>query len=132
VKLELQREQRTGTEAPGSSILGSLMVDGLFECFTLEREGVEIPPGEYPIELTFSPHFQRELPLLDNVPGRTAIRIHPGNMPSDSEGCILVGQSHANGEVFQSRAAFDALIAKVRDSLSRKEPVSISVSESQS
>jgi hypothetical protein len=34
--------------------------------------------------------FGRKLPELLNVPDRTAIRIHRGNLVKDTEGCILI------------------------------------------
>lgn len=126
--LELQRDPRPQNQIPGSSVPGLLKVDGLFECFSLERKGVEIPTGDYSIELTYSPHFGRDLPLVDNVPGRSAIRIHPGNKPEDSEGCILVGSSRANdGMVEGSRIACDSLIAKIKAAIDSGDSVTISV-----
>ena len=38
-----------------------------------------------------SPRFGEVLPLIGNVVGRTGIRIHAGNYPRDTAGCILVG-----------------------------------------
>ena len=40
--------------------------------------------------LTMSPKFGVVLPLLENVPGRSGIRIHTGTKPEHSKGCILV------------------------------------------
>jgi hypothetical protein len=31
--------------------------------------------------------------LLENVPGRSGIEIHTGVFPSDTHGCIIVGES---------------------------------------
>lgn len=49
-----------------------------------------IPVGTYPVLVTFSPRFQRNLPLIGNVPGRSGIRIHGGTKPEHSTGCVLV------------------------------------------
>jgi hypothetical protein len=51
-----------------------------------------IPAGRYRIATTWSVRFQKKLPEIRNVPGFTGIRIHAGNGPEDTEGCILVGQ----------------------------------------
>ena len=55
------------------------------------------------------------MPLLRNVPGRSYIEIHFGNVPCCSDGCILVGemQDEETGEVFNSQKAFLALFAAI-------------------
>ncbi len=53
-----------------------------------------IPAGTYELKVTWSPAFKRWLPLLMAVPGRSGIRIHAGNTPHDTKGCILVGTGY--------------------------------------
>jgi uncharacterized protein DUF5675 len=129
----------TRNEPIGQAVFGKLSVDGLPECSTLERLAVQIPTGTYPIEMTESldltcdcgPNHSLShlLPLLDNVPGRFAIRIHAGNFPADSEGCILVGMSIMPdmSQLMFSRAALDALIQKIQLALDAGQDVSISI-----
>ena len=104
--------------------IGKLYVNDVFECYTLEdtvRDGLKvygetaIPYGVYLVALTMSPRFKRILPLVQNVPGFEGVRIHPGNKPEDTEGCILVGKSVGPNEdsILTSRVAFDALFAKL-------------------
>lgn len=50
-----------------------------------------IPTGRYEIRLSLSNRFKKILPELLRVPGFTGIRIHPGNLPGDTEGCLLPG-----------------------------------------
>lgn len=58
-----------------------------------------IPEGIYRCVYTFSPAFKRYLYLVEDVPGRSGIRIHSGNLAgnrkkgllSHSYGCILLG-----------------------------------------
>ena len=50
-----------------------------------------IPYGKYSVAISYSNRFKRLLPILLNVPGYLGIRIHPGNKPEDTEGCILPG-----------------------------------------
>ena len=105
------------------STIGDLLVDQTFECFTLEDPlrpekipgKTAIPAGTYEVAVTFSNRFGRPLPLLLNVPAFEGVRIHPGNTPHDTEGCILVGSTVGPAPNFigNSRAAFDALFPKI-------------------
>lgn len=109
------------------STIGELFMDGIPECFTLEDRvhagpkihgKTAIPEGTYSVIITPSVRFNRDLPLLQEVPGFEGIRIHSGNTSEDTEGCILVGQSHGKDWIGQSRAAFDVLFAKLRTATS--------------
>lgn len=128
MELDLQRDIKTDAVT-----LGSLSIDGAFECFTLEDpvrpEGVKIhgetaiPAGRYRVILTQSPRFGRVLPLLLEVPGFEGVRIHPGNDTGDTEGCILVGTGRTvgpaeAGSISHSRDAFSALFVKLEAALS--------------
>ena len=74
----------------GSAITGRLIIDGTFFCNTLERKGYQILPLCYHVAVTQSPKFNRLLPIVQNVPNRSGIRIHRGTKPEHSTGCILV------------------------------------------
>ncbi len=78
--------------AVGDCLFGSLSVNGLAECATLEDRADVIPAGRYEVQITFSQRFQQRLPILLDVPGRSGIRIHAGNYLADTSGCILVGR----------------------------------------
>ena len=77
--------------------MGTMSVDGAFQCYTLEpptQAGIDpiamkgaIPVGAYGVTITFSGHFQRDMPLVNDVPNFDEIRIHPGNVPANTEGC---------------------------------------------
>ena len=77
-------------EAKGNAITGRLVIDGRWFCNTLERKGVEIPALCYHVAVTMSPRFKRLLPIVQNVPQRSGIRIHRGSKPEHSSGCVLV------------------------------------------
>lgn len=116
--------------------LGSLYVNDVFECFTLEdtvRVGAKvfgktaIPAGVYGVDITYSPHFGRNLPLLVNVPNFEGVRIHPGNTDADTEGCILVGTTESADFIGNSRVAFEALFAKLDAAHTQHEPIVIEI-----
>lgn len=122
------------------STIGRLNVDGGFCCWTLEdtdrhlEDGgkkiygkTAIPTGVYQILITYSPKFKRDLPLLLNVPGFSGIRIHAGNKPEDTEGCILTGLTHGIDCVNHSRAAFMPLFDLIQSSISDGKSVFIDI-----
>jgi hypothetical protein len=51
-----------------------------------------IPALCYRVAVTLSPRFNKLLPILQGVPGRTGIRIHGGIKPEHSQGCILLNR----------------------------------------
>lgn len=116
-----------------TTTVGELHVDGVFQCYTLEdtvrnlRTAADkvygrtaIPAGTYKVTLTYSPHFARILPLVNDVPFFEGIRIHPGNTAADTDGCILVGTSKLGAigaptlMIGNSRVAFEELFAKLQ------------------
>lgn len=84
-----------------------------------------IPTGKYDVILTFSPRFKRVLPLLLKVPGYQYIRVHNGNRPDSTEGCLLVGENKAKGQVINSRATLEKLMSILLECEKRKEKVTI-------
>lgn len=74
-----------------------------------------IPKGTYKVEVTYSPKFKRYLPILLNTRGFTSIRIHSGNTPEDTLGCLLVGFNKEKGKVLNSRVTSDKLTALLRN-----------------
>lgn len=123
--------------------IGSLSIDGDFECWILEDTVREIPGkpvaawkvpaktaipyGTYVVDVTFSNRFQKPLPILLDVPGFSGIRIHPGNYPADTEGCLLPGCDRLAKSLGRSRKAFDALFIKIKDAKTRREKMSIRI-----
>lgn len=115
------------------STIGELFINGTFYCFTLEdvcrdlnRDGdlkdpgeakvhgqTAIPAGRYQVIINVSSRFKKRMPLLLAVPGYEGIRIHNGNYPKDTEGCILVGSTKAVDFVGNSRDTFDRLMIRL-------------------
>jgi len=78
---------------------GAIVINGETFC-TLERPWLNnkpfmscIPPGEYEVRWHKSPS-KGECWKLHGVPNRSEILIHVGNSVDDTEGCILVGETH--------------------------------------
>lgn len=104
--------------------IGELYADGNMVCYTIEdvvREK-KIPGqtaifrGRYKVTVTFSKRFQRDLPLINDVPQFEGVRIHPGNTAEDTEGCILPGMSVGpdGSSVLESRFAFNKLFEMIK------------------
>jgi len=124
MRLRLVREP---TE--GGATHGTLFVSGQFQCFTLEDPVREvagqpvknwkipgqtaIPAGTYKLGMSVSGRFKRLLPLLEDVPGFTGVRIHAGNTTGDTEGCVLVGNARVGRTLEHSRPALDALMSRL-------------------
>ena len=88
-----------------------------------------IPYGTYNITITYSPRFKKNLPLLNNVKGFDGIRIHSGNTPQDTEGCLLLGFNKVKGQVIDSRVTTDKLIAQIQQALNKGEKVTITITK---
>ena len=84
-----------------------------------------IPYGVYTVTLTMSPKFTRLLPLVENVPHFTGIRIHRGNTAGDSAGCILPGENKEKGRVINSTHWEMEIVKLLFDAAKRHEAVSL-------
>ena len=137
MKLRLERAPAVGCT------IGELTVDGAFECYVLEdqvreitgqpveqwkvRGDTAIPRGIYRVDITPSARFKRELPILVGVAGFEGVRIHPGNSSADTEGCLLPGRTRTDRTVTESKAAFNALYAKIRQALDDGDVVTVEI-----
>lgn len=106
------RTIRPADKSRGPGIFGNLKIDGNhFKCLTMEREGVEIPVGVYPITWVWSPHFDQIMPQII-VPERVMILQHWANWPDQLDGCQALGfsQDLHNDMLMQSKDAWKAYI----------------------
>lgn len=132
MRIEVRR-----TDFSPDSTIGDMLVNGIFQCYTLEDvvrpDGVKIygetaiPAGHYEVQLTMSPRFKRVLPLVLDVKNFVGVRIHPGNSARDTEGCILVGEAKANDWISRSQLAFGALFMRMKDAQERGDKITLDI-----
>lgn len=113
-------------------IIGRLHIERDKLCDTLEpsltrKAHPAIPAGRYKVVPHPSARFKGIRPLLENVPGRSAILIHEGNYPKDTQGCILVGQNSVKGMVTSSKATLAKLMPLIKDAWKKGEQVWITI-----
>ena len=110
MQMVVQRQQRGAL-----AISGEMFIGGTHACYTLENLLDAIPAGTYAVTLYDSPKFGRVMPLLNGVPGRSYIEIHPANFPQQLLGCIAVGllRDLQTEELLRSDDAFNALFLAI-------------------
>ena len=123
--------------------IDSIYVTGVFECFGLEDTdrhletgGIKIPGktaiprGKYQIIIDWSDRFKCLMLHVLDVPQFDGIRIHAGNTPENTDGCILVGKNVTydltgglNPVLAQSVMALKDLTLKIYDALLSGEKI---------
>ena len=87
-----------------------------------------IPEGRYPVKITWSVKFQRDMVAVEDVPGFTGIRIHSGNDADDTLGCVLVGKViDGPNRIHGGSEMMPKLFRLIQDALDRSEPVWLNV-----
>lgn len=84
-----------------------------------------IPYGRYTVIISYSNRFKTYLPLLSNVPGYLGIRIHSGNTPEHTHGCLLPGiWDKKTNTVKRSIKTFNSLFSLLKK-VEKKEKIEI-------
>lgn len=91
-----------------------LFLNNVKLCDTLDPN--ILSKGSYRLEITYSPKFKRELPLIYNYdyPASRGFRIHQGNFMKDTEGCILVGRRVSDGVLADSLKTLEYVITLIK------------------
>jgi hypothetical protein len=144
--MELQLKRETFTE---QSTIGTLSIEGKFECFVLEDRdrglsdtmplekiaGTKvygktcIPYGRYEVDWTMSARFKVMMPILLNVKGYSGIRIHKGNTEVDSLGCLLCGTRKKSNMITESTLATRNLYAKIESAKKQGQRIYITITK---
>ena len=142
--MELQLKREIFTDI---STIGTLTIDGKFECYILEDKdrGINntltleqimrvkvygktaIPYGRYEIDWTMSARFKKMMPILLNVIGWSGIRIHAGNSEIDSLGCLLCGTRKLSNRITESTIATNKLYAKIEAAKKQGQRIYITI-----
>jgi hypothetical protein len=120
-----------------SSIGDISIVDDDYRAFSVEdvarAAGVKIPketaipPGCYPVRMTWSPRHGSMQPQIMNVPMFSGVRFDVANYASEVEGCIGVGNGRGVNAVWDSKSAQAAICAKIQAALDRGELVWVEI-----
>lgn len=96
-----------------------------------------IPTGTYELKMTYSPKFATrawgkkysgKVIQIMNVKGFTGVRIHPGNTPEDSLGCIFPGKNLEKGKVLQSTDHYYKLLDNyILPAMKRNEKIELTI-----
>ncbi|UEG53862.1 DUF5675 family protein [Mucilaginibacter daejeonensis] len=124
-----------------TATFGKMYLNGQFYAYTCEdtvrdlkadgsgkvHSKTAIDYGKYEVILSYSNRFKKYLPLLLNVKWFAGIRIHGGNTPDNTEGCILVGE---NGDmktrIWNCASKVNNLVALLK-SIEKKEKMWIEI-----
>ena len=121
--------------------IGKLYVNGVYVCDTIEdydrmlddsmslqeilkkkvKGQTAIPTGTYKLSLKYASQAFKNatwaklyggiVPRVLNVKGYDGILIHPGNTPTDTLGCLLVGENKEKGKVINSQVTWKKLMS---------------------
>lgn len=125
--------------------IGNLYIDDVFYCNTLEDrdrgltqdmslESIKrikqfgttaIPTGTYEVDITYSPKFKRDLPIIRNVKGFDGIRIHSGNTAKDTLGCILLGKNTEVGKVTNSKTTCNQFFNIIKNEIEKNKKITL-------
>lgn len=118
------------------STISKLFINGMFFCHVLEdtsrndikiNNETSIPEGIYEVIINFSSRFQKQMPLLCNIPNFSGIRIHVGNQNSDTSGCLLVGRYLSHDFITDSKITFHKLFILMNNAISSGEKIEIEI-----
>lgn len=82
-----------------------------------------IPAGRYRVVLSMSRRFGKVTPEILGVPGFSGVRMHPGNVAADTEGCVLPGLTRGNDFIGQSVKAYERIYPIISEAIAAGQEV---------
>jgi hypothetical protein len=125
---------------------GNLYLNGKWFCHTIEdkvraKNGfwnkllkvyaqTAIPYGKYPVLVTWSNRFHRQLTGIFSVPDFEGIRIHNGTSELSSAGCIIVSYKNdgANHKLINDKLAMNDLTSII-ELAQKREKITITITD---
>lgn len=119
--------------------IGRFYVDGTYMCNTMEptRRDLSteakvpgktaIPEGTYLVDMSWSNKMRGCRPFIIGVPHFQGVMIHEGNIPSQTAGCILLGENTVRGMLKNSRHHVNKVCRMIEDAENRGEMVTLQV-----
>jgi hypothetical protein len=132
MEMYLNRYSFSAKSTQGILTVAQPIISPTFQTLELPKRdgkpGSCIPMGRFPVTLYDSPHFDRLMPLINGIPGRSEIEIHWGDFPDDTRGCILVGERRTQDAIWETIEAFGELFPLI-DEAARAEGCWITITE---
>jgi hypothetical protein len=88
-----------------------------------------IPPGRYRCRRHNGPKYKNTWEIIE-VPGRSAVLFHIGNIEDDSLGCVLLGSSLASVKGKLGVGSSGATFARFMELSEKAEELSLTITES--
>lgn len=114
--------------ATGPKVLGAYTLEDMVRPAGVKVPGeTAIPAGRYRLAVTWSNRFKQIMPELLDVPGFKGVRMHVGNTPEDTDGCILVGRTPGQEFIGESKMAYAALCERLCSAWNAKEEIWLTI-----
>lgn len=88
-----------------------------------------IPTGTYKVSVAYWSKFKVNVPYVHDVPGFKGILIHNGSTAANTEGCVLVGENYAKGQLRNGKKYMVELTQRVQAAIKAGKKVRLTIVE---
>ncbi len=90
-----------------------------------------IPYGRYEVVVNRSTRFKVDLPQLLKVKEFGGVRMHVGNFPTDTEGCLLIGKGCdvSKGMITSSKIGFGEVFELIEKAFKNNQKIFITITK---